>query len=98
MAASRLKIALGSFGTVLLAELGDKTQVTTLLMTSSSHQPGVVFVGAALALLATSCLGVLVGHWLSQWLDPRRVEVVSGAFFLAVALWLGWDWWRAGRV
>ncbi|MCS6781656.1 MAG: TMEM165/GDT1 family protein [Gloeomargarita sp. SKYBB_i_bin120] len=93
--ASRLKIVLGSFGTVLLAELGDKTQVTTLLMTGSSHQPGVVFAGAALALLVTSSLGVWVGHWLSQRLPPRRVEMVSGLFFLLVALWLGWDWWQA---
>ncbi|MEN9207243.1 MAG: TMEM165/GDT1 family protein [Gloeomargarita sp. GMQP_bins_120] len=94
----RFKIALGSFVTVLLAELGDKTQVTTLLMTGSSHQPGVVFAGAALALLTTSCLGVLVGHWLSQWLPPRRVELVSGVFFVLVGLWLAWDWWRTSRL
>ncbi|APB33251.1 Putative membrane protein [Gloeomargarita lithophora Alchichica-D10] len=85
---SQLKIFLGSFTTVLLAELGDKTQITTLLMTSSSHQPWVVFSGSALALIVTSFLGVFLGQWLSQRLDPRRIEVISGLIFLLVALWL----------
>jgi len=88
---SRWRVMLGSFTTVLLAELGDKTQVTTLLMTGSSQQPWVVFAGAALALMATSLLGVFVGQWIGQRLDPRHVEVVSGLIFLGVALWLGWD-------
>ncbi len=88
---SRFKVLLGSFATVLLAELGDKTQITTLLMTSSSSQPWVVFGGAALALIATSFLGVFVGQWLSQRLDPRRIEVISGLIFLVVALWLTLD-------
>ena len=88
---ARLKIFLGSFSTVLLAELGDKTQITTLLMTGSSQQPWVIFGGAALALIATSFLGVFVGQWLSQRLDPRRIEIISGLIFLVVALWLVWD-------
>jgi putative Ca2+/H+ antiporter (TMEM165/GDT1 family) len=88
---SRFKVLLGSFTTVLLAELGDKTQITTLLMTSSSSQPWVVFGGATLALIATSFLGVFVGQWLSQRLDPRRMEVISGLIFLLVALWLTLD-------
>jgi len=88
---SRWRLVLGSFTTVLLAELGDKTQVTTLLMTGSSQQPGVVFAGAALALLTTSFLGVYVGQWLSQRFEPRHVEIISGLIFLGVALWLGWD-------
>ncbi|MEN9216299.1 MAG: TMEM165/GDT1 family protein [Gloeomargarita sp. HHBFW_bins_162] len=88
---SRFKIMLGSFATILLAELGDKTQITTLLMTTSSGQPWMVFTGAALALLATSLLGVFVGQWLSQRLDPRRVEVISGIIFLLVAAWLTVD-------
>ncbi len=92
-----LKVLLGSFATVLLAELGDKTQITTLLMTGSSSQPWSVFIGAALALMATSLLGVLVGQWLHQRLDPRRVEVISGLIFLLVAGWLTLDMLRVGH-
>jgi putative Ca2+/H+ antiporter (TMEM165/GDT1 family) len=44
-----------------------------------------------LALIATSFLGVFVGQWLSQRLDPRRIEIISGLIFLVVALWLSWD-------
>ncbi len=95
---SRLQVLLGSFTTVLLAELGDKTQMTTLLMTSSSRQPGVVFAGAVLALIATSGFGVFVGQWLSRRLDSRQIEVIAGLIFLGVAVWLGLDilqGWRA---
>jgi putative Ca2+/H+ antiporter (TMEM165/GDT1 family) len=46
-----------TFATIFLAELGDKTQVTTLLISAQSGQPWVVFLGAGTALIATSLLG-----------------------------------------
>ena len=58
-------VLLTTFTTVFLAELGDKTQLATLLLSAQSGQPWVVFLGAALALISSSLVGVLVGRWLA---------------------------------
>jgi Ca2+/H+ antiporter, TMEM165/GDT1 family len=80
-----------TFVTIFLAELGDKTQVATLLMSAQSHQPWVVFAGAASALIATSLVGVLLGRWLSTMLTPRLLEKTTGIILAVVAVGLIWD-------
>lgn len=77
-----------TFATIFLAELGDKTQVATLLMTAQSHAPWVVFTGAAFALIATSLIGVLVGRWLCQHLSPKTLEKATGDILLLVSVLL----------
>jgi len=57
---------LTAFVTVLLAELGDKTQLATLALAAGGHAPWLVFLGAALALIASSAVAVLVGGALGQ--------------------------------
>ncbi len=80
-----------TFITIFLAELGDKTQVATLLMSAQSHQPWVVFAGAASALVATSLVGVLVGRWLCQNVSPKALEKATGCILLLVAVLLVLD-------
>ncbi|MEP0817420.1 TMEM165/GDT1 family protein [Trichocoleus desertorum GB2-A4] len=80
-----------TFVTIFLAELGDKTQVTTLLMSAESQSPWMVFAGAALALITTSLLGVLVGRWLANRLSPKSLETAAGAALLLVSVSLLWD-------
>lgn len=77
-----------TFATIFLAELGDKTQVATLLMTAQSHAPWVVFTGAAFALIATSLIGVLLGRWLCQHLSPKTLEKATGCILLLVSVLL----------
>ncbi len=77
-----------TFVTIFLAELGDKTQVATLLMSAQSHKPWVVFAGAALALISTSLVGVLVGQWLSNVLKPRTLELATGSILAIVSVLL----------
>lgn len=60
-----------TFLTIFLAEMGDKTQLSTLLMSAESQSPWVVFAGSALALVATSLLGVSIGYWIARRLSPR---------------------------
>ncbi len=79
---------LSTFVTIFLAEIGDKTQVATLLMSAQSHKPMTVFVGAATALVATSLVGVLLGRWLSTVLQPRTLERVTGIILAVVAVLL----------
>jgi putative Ca2+/H+ antiporter (TMEM165/GDT1 family) len=85
------KVFGSTFITIFLAELGDKTQLSTLLMTAESHQPWVVFAGAAAALVTTSLLGVWVGCWLSQRLSSRVLDRAAGGLLAAISLWLLWD-------
>lgn len=80
-----------AFVTVFLAELGDKTQLATLLMAAESQSPWVVFVGAAAALVATSLVGVVIGRWLSDHLSPQTLKTATGASLLLIAVLLLWD-------
>lgn len=89
---SRFLSVFGStFVTIFLAELGDKTQIATLLMSAQSHAPWVVFAGAASALVATSLIGVLVGRWLCQNVSPKTLEKATGCILLLVSVLLVLD-------
>ena len=80
-----------TFTTILLAEMGDKTQLATLLITAESQAPLVVFAGAALALVSTSLIGVLLGVWLSRRVAPQVLDLAAAVVLLAIALLLLWD-------
>lgn len=80
-----------TFFTIFLAEMGDKTQITTLLMTAQSHNPWVVFLGAGTALVTTSLLGVLLGQWLATRVAPKTIEKAAGVSLLLIAATLVWD-------
>ncbi|MDZ4873891.1 MAG: hypothetical protein CLLPBCKN_003287 [Chroococcidiopsis cubana SAG 39.79] len=80
-----------TFFTIFLAECGDKTQLSTLLMSAESQSPWIVFVGAAAALITTSLLGVLLGQWLAKHLSPRKLEIAAGTSLLLIAIALVGD-------
>lgn len=86
-----LKIFVTTFITIFLAEIGDKTQLTTLLMTAESHAPWVVFIGAGSALVLTSLLGVLLGQWLASRISPRTLERAAGSSLLLISALLIWE-------
>jgi len=80
-----------TFITIFLAELGDKTQVTTLLISAQSDSPWVVFLGAGAALVTTSLLGVWVGQWLARRVSPQTLDTAAGTLLLLITLGLLWD-------
>ena len=83
---------LGStFITIFFAEVGDKTQLAVLLMSAESQQPWVVFAGAAVALIATSLLGVMLGKWLSTRVSPKTLERSAAVVLLFISATLFWD-------
>lgn len=86
-----LRVFGSTFITIFLAELGDKTQLATLLMSAQSHAPWTVFAGAASALVATSLVGVLIGRWLCQNLSPKTLEKATGCILLLVSVLLVLD-------
>lgn len=81
-------IFLSTFATIFLAELGDKTQVATLLISAESHKPLTVFIGAALALISTSLVGVLVGQWLARRISPDMLDTLAGVLLLIISVGL----------
>lgn len=81
-------VFLSTFITIFLAELGDKTQVATLLMSAESHKPLTVFIGAALALISTSLVGVLVGQWLARRVSPDTLDTLAGILLLLISVGL----------
>ncbi|HEY1372307.1 MAG TPA: TMEM165/GDT1 family protein [Candidatus Binatia bacterium] len=83
-----LKILMTVFASVFVAELGDKTQLATLLFASDKQVSKLtVFVGAASALVLTSAIGVLVGALLSEHIDERYLRYIAGAGFIAIGVW-----------
>ncbi|NMG09929.1 TMEM165/GDT1 family protein [Brasilonema sp. UFV-L1] len=80
-----------TFVTIFLAEIGDKTQLSTLLMSAQSQSPSVVFLGSAAALVTTSLLGVMLGSWIASKLSPKTIEKASGVMLLLISLMLFWD-------
>ena len=76
------------FATVFVAELGDKTQLATLLYASDRAAGKLtVFAGAAAALVLTSAIGVLAGSLIAEYVSPRVLHYVAGAGFIAVGIW-----------
>ncbi len=80
-----------TFLTIFLAEFGDKTQLSTLLMSAESQSPWIVFLGAGTALISTSLLGVILGQWLAKRFAPKTLETAAGASLLVISAMLFWD-------
>ncbi|MDH3400740.1 MAG: TMEM165/GDT1 family protein [Chromatiales bacterium] len=86
-----LKLLLTVFATVFIAELGDKTQLATLLFAADQEVSRMtVFIGASLALVLTSALGVLAGGLVADFIQPRYLSYVAGAGFILIGVWTLW--------
>jgi putative Ca2+/H+ antiporter (TMEM165/GDT1 family) len=86
-----LKLLLTVFATVFIAELGDKTQLATLLFAADQEVSKMtVFIGASLALVLTSALGVLAGGLVADFIQPRYLSYVAGAGFILIGVWTLW--------
>jgi len=82
------KVLLTVFISVFIAELGDKTQLATLLF-AADRQVGkwTVFVGASAALVLASAIGVLAGALISQHVNPRHLHYLAGIGFIGIGIW-----------
>jgi putative Ca2+/H+ antiporter (TMEM165/GDT1 family) len=87
---------LAVFGTVFVAELGDKTQLATLLFASEGkHNPMLVFIAAAGALCLSTALAVFIGATGAEYLKRVPLNLIAGLGFLALGTWTLVDYWRA---
>ena len=82
-----LKIA-AIFVAVFIAELGDKTQLATVLFASEgNHSPWTVFFAAAGALVLSTAIAVLLGNFAGRYLEAVPLKLVAGVGFMAIGLW-----------
>jgi putative Ca2+/H+ antiporter (TMEM165/GDT1 family) len=83
-----LKVFFTVFFTVFIAEIGDKTQLATMLFASEAKvSKWVIFAGSALALTLAAAIGVIVGAQLERFVSPRTLKLVAGVGFIAIGLW-----------
>lgn len=82
------RILLTVFATVFIAELGDKTQLATMLFAADKEvSKWTVFIGASLALIATSAVGVLAGSIISDYISAKHLQYIAGAGFIIIGMW-----------
>ena len=81
-----LRVFLTTFGVIFLAEMGDKTQLAAMTMAADSRRPWAVFLGASLALIAVSGLGVLVGSLIGDYLPIVWVKRVAAVAFIVIGV------------
>lgn len=82
------KIFITVFTSVFIAELGDKTQLATLLFASDKQiSKLIVFAGASLALIVTSGIGVIAGSAISYYVSERTLHYLAGIGFIAIGVW-----------
>ena len=76
------------FGSVLLAELGDKTQLATMLYaTDKSLSPLAVFGAASAALVVSTLLAVLFGSTVTRFVPAATLKLIAGIAFISVGIW-----------
>ena len=85
------KLLATTFGTLFVAELGDKTQLACMLMTAKSQKPWTVFIGASLALVLVSFLGVMFAQFICQYVSPQIIKKIAAVSFVVMGCLIFFD-------
>ena len=81
------KVFLTVFGAVFIAELGDKTQLATMLFAADKEvSKYTVFIAASAALVVASAIGVLAGSLLSEYINEKYLHYIAGTGFVVIGL------------
>ncbi len=82
------KVLVTVFSAVFIAELGDKTQLATMLFAADREvSKWTVFLGASLALVVASAMGVMAGMLLSNTINEKFLHYIAGVGFIAIGVW-----------
>ena len=80
-----LKVFFTVFAAVFIAELGDKTQLATMLFAADEEvSKWTVFWGASAALVVASAIGVIAGTLLSEFINEKYLNYLAGAGFILI--------------
>jgi putative Ca2+/H+ antiporter (TMEM165/GDT1 family) len=85
------KVLLTTFGLLFLAELGDKTQLAVISLTAKHKTPWAVFVGASLAMVTVTALGVIFGEVITRFIPGNILEKVSAGLFILIGILMFFD-------
>ena len=77
-----------STGIVALAEMGDKTQLLSLVLAARFRKPWPIVLGILVATLANHGLAGAVGSWITTIMGPDLLRWILGASFIAMAVWM----------
>lgn len=80
------KILIGTFVTIFLAELGDKTQIAALMMSSKTKSPVTVYIGAMLAFGIITMLAVAIGMGITRFIPLHIIKNLSAAAFIIIGV------------
>ena len=80
------KLLGSTFGLIFLAEFGDKTQLATFGLASGAESRWAVFLGAAIALIATSAIAVLFGDAVSRFVPELWLRRGAGTLFIVLGV------------
>ncbi|HSE36143.1 MAG TPA: TMEM165/GDT1 family protein [Blastocatellia bacterium] len=80
------RVFLTTFGVIFLAEMGDKTQLAAMTMAGQSKKPWAVFIGASLALVCVSAIGVVVGGALGHFLPIIWIKRAAAVAFIVIGV------------
>lgn len=76
------------FSVIFIAELGDKTQLATLLFAADKDVDKLtIFIGASLALIVAAGIGVAAGAIISQYLSEKHLRYLAGIGFVGIGIW-----------
>lgn len=81
-----LRSVLYTFFLVFIAELGDKTQLATMLLAAKSNSITAVFLGSCLALICSSFIGVFAGAYITKHIPPQYIQNSAGVLFILMGI------------
>ncbi len=85
------KIFFSTFAVVFLAEMGDKTQLASLMLTAQSQKALTVFLAASLALVVATAIGVAVGEVVARYMPEFYITRGAAVLFIGIGILL---WFR----
>lgn len=82
------KVLFLAYGILFLAELGDKTQLAVFTMVTQYKSPLSVFLGASLALITVTLIGVIFGEAVSRYIPPQILQIGAGILFVGIGIFV----------
>ncbi|MDI6601580.1 MAG: TMEM165/GDT1 family protein [Thermoanaerobacteraceae bacterium] len=77
-----LKVLISTFLIVFFAELGDKTQLSTMFIASKTKYPKIVFIGSSIALIMSSALAVVLGLYMKRYIPEEFIRYGGAVIFI----------------